>query len=74
VTSQSGTKTVTRTATCPVGTVLLSGGGTVTTTDTLDKVELTSSYPSSTTTWTVVGSAAIGKGKTWSLRAYALCA
>jgi hypothetical protein len=53
---------------------MLSGGGTVTTTDTLDKVRLTSSYPSAVGSWTVVGSAAVAKNKTWSLLAYVLCA
>ena len=45
----------------------------MTTTDTLDSVQLTSSYPSALDTWTVAGSANIGPGKTWSLKAYAIC-
>ncbi|HEY3073165.1 MAG TPA: hypothetical protein VGJ46_10150 [Candidatus Limnocylindrales bacterium] len=68
-TSRSGTASVS----CPVGKTLLSGGGVVTTNDTLDKVRLISSYPSAINTWTVVGSALIVKGKTWSVRAYAIC-
>jgi len=52
----------------------VGGGGVVTTNDTLDKVSLISSYPSALNTWTVVGSAAIARGKTWSVRAYAICA
>ena len=51
----------------------MSGGGVVSSNDTLDKVRLTSSYPSSLTTWTVAGSALVGKGKTWSVKAYAIC-
>ena len=53
---------------------MLSGGAQVTTTDTLDKVRIIASYPSSATTWTVTGSAAIGKGFTWTLKAFAVCA
>ena len=74
VVSSNAVKSATASASCPAGTIMLSGGGTISTTDTLDKVQLTSSYPSATGTWTVVGSAAIGKNKSWSLRAYALCA
>ena len=58
---------------CPAGQTLLGGWGTVTTTDTMDSVQLTSSYPSALDTWTVAGSANIGPGKTWSIRAYAIC-
>jgi hypothetical protein len=54
--------------------VLVSGGGQITTTDAPEKTELVSSYPSSASTWTVVGAASVGGGKTWSLTAYALCA
>jgi hypothetical protein len=61
------------TVSCPAGTVLFGGGGTVTTTDTLDTVQLVASYPSATDTWTVTGAANIGPGKTWSIRAYAIC-
>ena len=57
VTSASNVASATASATCPAGTVMLSGGGTVTTTDSLSKVQLTSSYPSSTSAWTVVGAA-----------------
>jgi hypothetical protein len=52
---------------------MLSGGGVVTTTGTLDTVRLVASYPSAAGTWTVTGSAAVAKGKTWSIRAYAVC-
>ena len=74
MTSASSVASATASATCPAGTVMLSGGGTVTTTDSLSKVQLTSSYPSSTSAWTVVGAAGINGNKTWSLQAYALCA
>jgi hypothetical protein len=68
-TVKSGTTSVS----CAAGKTLLSGGGVVSTTDTLDKVRLTSSYPSAANTWTVVGSALVLKGKTWSVKAYAIC-
>jgi hypothetical protein len=58
---------------CPTGKTLLGGGGVTTTTDTPGNVELTVSYPSAIGTWTVTGSALVGKGKTWTLRAYAIC-
>jgi hypothetical protein len=73
VTSGSTVKSATVTASCPAGKVLLSGGGAITSTDTLDKVRLVSSYPSAAGTWTATGSALIAKGKTWSIRAYAVC-
>jgi hypothetical protein len=73
VTNTRTTVSATTSVSCPGGQTLLGGGGTVTTTDTLDSVELTSSYPSALDTWTVVGSENIGPGKTWSLRAYAIC-
>jgi hypothetical protein len=58
---------------CPAGQKLLGGGATVTTTDTLDSVQLIASYPSASDTWTATGAANIGPGKTWSIRAYAIC-
>jgi len=54
--------------------LMLSGGAQITTTDSLEKTQLVASYPSSATTWTVVGAASVGGGKTWTLTAYALCA
>jgi hypothetical protein len=65
--------TATASVACPAGQTLLGGGGAVTTTDTLDNVQLTSSYPSALDTWTVTGSANIGPGKTWTIKAYAIC-
>ena len=66
-------KSATVSASCASGHVLLSGGGSVTTTDTLDKIQIIASYPSAANTWTVTASAAIVKGKTWTVRAYAVC-
>ncbi|MEP6651375.1 MAG: hypothetical protein ABJA74_15910 [Lapillicoccus sp.] len=68
-TVKSGTTSVS----CPAGKTLMSGGGVVSTNDTLDKVRLTSSYPSAANTWTVVGSALVARGRTWNIRAYAIC-
>jgi hypothetical protein len=69
--------TVTATATCPSGTVLLGGGAFVSTTATQkERAILQSSYPSSTTVWTgvgVVGIGALGAGQTMTVTAYALC-
>jgi hypothetical protein len=69
--------TVTATATCPGGKVLLGGGGLVTTsTSAKERVHLQASYPTSTTTWTAVGVVAIGalgSGQTMTVTAYALC-
>ncbi len=74
VTSANTVHNATASASCPAGTVMLSGGAQITSTDSIEKTQLVSSYPSSTTTWTVVGAASVGGGKTWSLTAYALCA
>lgn len=73
VTSAYTVKSASASVSCAAGHVMLSGGGVVTTNDTLDKVRLIASYPSAAGTWTVTGSAAIVKGKTWSIRAYAVC-
>ena len=73
VTNAYTVKSNSTTASCAAGHVMLGGGGVVTTTDTLDKVQLVASYPSAAGTWTVTGSGLIGKGKTWSLRAYVVC-
>lgn len=89
VTSAHGTGagvSVTSTATCAGGKVLLGGGGTVIATSTTsplfptpEKVMLAKSYPSSTTTWTAVGvnnanlSGSSTTGDTFSVTAYALC-
>jgi hypothetical protein len=67
---------VTATATC-ASTVLLGGGGQVTTTSAnADRAVLVASYPSSATVWTVVAvvnQGTLGSGRTMTVRAYALC-
>jgi hypothetical protein len=66
---------VTATATCEDGDVL-GGGGLVTTTSNKERAQLVGSYPSSETTWTVVGVVAIGRlgsKDTMTVQAYALC-
>jgi hypothetical protein len=73
VTSSYLVKNASTSASCAAGKVMLSGGGVVTTNDTLDKVRLVASYPSAAGTWTITGSAAVGKNKTWSIRAYVVC-
>jgi hypothetical protein len=69
--------TVTATATCPAGKVLLGGGGVVTTTVAQkERAYLTASYATSTTTWTaigVVGISALGAGQTMTVTASAFC-
>lgn len=69
--------TVTATASCPAGKVLLGGGGLVTTTAAQkERVHLTASYPTSTTTWAavgVVGIGALGSGQTMTVTAYGFC-
>jgi hypothetical protein len=73
VTSNTSTS-ASSTATCSAGHVLLSGGATVTTTDTAGKVAVTASYPSSATTWSATGAAsALSRGKNWTIKAYAVC-
>jgi Collagen triple helix repeat (20 copies) len=68
---------LTATASCPAGTVVLGGGGVVTTTSAQkERVHLTASYPTSTTTWSatgVVGIAALGAGQTMTVTAFVLC-
>jgi len=65
----------TATASCSAGKVLLGGGALVTTTANASKVQLTASYPSSTSVWTAIGTVgvAITGGKTMMVTAYALC-
>lgn len=69
--------TVTATASCSVGKVLLGGGALVTTTATYkERAQLVASYPTAVGTWTgvgVVSLAALGGGQTMTVTAYALC-
>jgi glutamine amidotransferase-like uncharacterized protein len=73
VTGASTVVSASASASCAAGHILLSGGGVITTTDTLDNVQLVASYPSASDTWTVTGSAGIHPSKTWSMRAYVVC-
>ncbi len=73
VTSAASVRTATVSASCVAGHTMLAGGARVTTTDAADKVRLIASYPSAALTWTATGSAVVGKGKTWTIQAYALC-
>ena len=68
--------TITATATCSSG-VLVSGGGDVNGNNVKHYAAITSSYPSSATTWTVIATIVAGtnaNGNPPSLTAYALCA
>jgi hypothetical protein len=80
VTSATGSSQgsqITATATCDAGSVLLGGGAEVTTNDAArrERVTLTASYPSSTTTWTAVGTAisTLQAAQTMTVQAFALC-
>jgi hypothetical protein len=69
--------TVTATATCPSGTKLVTGGGDVSGNNLKHYAAVTSSFPSSATTWTVIATIVAGtnaNGNPPSLTAYALCA
>jgi hypothetical protein len=69
--------TVTATATCPSGSTLVTGGGDVNGNNVKHYAAVTSSYPSSATTWTVIATIVAGtnaNGNPPSLTAYALCA
>jgi hypothetical protein len=68
--------TVTGTATCASGT-LVGGGGNITANNAKKYAVITSSYPSSSTVWTVTATLVAGtfvNGNPPSLTAYALCA
>ena len=74
ITHDKNTDAETTSVSCDADEVLVGGGGTMTSTDNLQKVQLTSSYPSASDTWTVTGAANVGNGKTWTIEAYAICA
>ena len=45
----------------------------MTTTDSADTIQLSSSYPSASDEWTVTASGKVAPGKTWTIQAYAIC-
>lgn len=63
------------TATCPSGKVLVGGGFLTTNVSDASEIVITSSYPSSTTTWTATGDIdnALAVDSSYSLTAYAIC-
>ena len=64
--------TKTATATCPAGTVVVGGGGTV---PNVARAAINTSVPSSTTVWSVTASETDGTvTQNWTLQAYAVCA
>ena len=67
------TLTDTLTASCPNGTIMLSGDATTATTDSQRKVQITDSYPSASDTWSVSGAAKLGANKTSNLQVWAFC-
>ena len=73
VTNGSTVVSASVTASCAAGHVMLGGGGKMTTTDSLDLVQLVASYPSAGDTWTVTGSANVKNSKTWTVQAYVVC-
>jgi hypothetical protein len=73
VTNTGAVSSASASASCGAGQIMLSGGGVLTTTDSLSKVQLVASYPSASDTWTVTGAASIPNNKTWSIRAYVVC-
>jgi hypothetical protein len=72
VTANNNTTPKTATATCPAGTVALGGGGLVTNNGS-GTLSITSSYPTSTTVWSVTADRQSGSGN-WTLQASVLCA
>jgi hypothetical protein len=68
--------TVKATASCPQGETLVGGGGAVTDGHgaTSASYVLVASYPSSASTWTVVGASVGDKARSPAATAYALCA
>ena len=61
------------TVSCGGGEKVLGGGGKMTTTDSADTIQISSSYPTDTNTWSVTGVGKVGPGKTWTVQAWAVC-
>jgi hypothetical protein len=68
-TANNNTSPKTATATCPVGTKAIGGGGLISGVS----AGITTSYPSSDTVWTVTGEKLSGN-PSWSLQAFVICA
>jgi hypothetical protein len=45
----------------------------MTTTDSADSIQLSSSYPTDTNTWSVTGVGKVSPGKVWTVQAWAVC-
>ena len=67
--------TLTATASCPAGALLVGGGGEAVANhpDDIQQVSMARSYPSSATTWTAVGLANSRINQGMTVRAYAIC-
>jgi hypothetical protein len=63
-------------ASCTAGKKLVGGGYRTSNVSNASEIVITSSYPSSVTTWTVTGTidSTTGGDESYSLQAYALCA
>ncbi len=61
------------TVSCGANEKVLGGGGKMTTTDSADTIQLSSSYPTDTNTWSVTGVGKVAPGKTWTVQAWAVC-
>jgi hypothetical protein len=64
---------VTSTATCPVGTIILGGGFTLSGGLLALAVTAIDNHPSSTTTWTATATNYATAGVSFSVQAYAVC-
>jgi hypothetical protein len=73
VTNTGAVSSASATASCGAGQVMLGGGGVLSTTDSLTKLQLVATYPSASATWTVTGASSIPNNKSWSIQAYVLC-